>query len=104
MSQWFACGLVWQHALQALTTYMAELSKWGAADRKDDAMIAKLQELCSLSQCTAFESQLCRSLRKDAALVQEAVVRYCGIYAAVPGSSVLPQLWDAAQEHLAKAK
>ncbi len=90
-------------ASEAVAAYTAELTKWHAMDRKNVDLLAQATQLQELSQATAFESQLCRSLRKSAESIGEAVLRYKGLYAGVPQDMVLPQLWEAAEEYMKAA-
>jgi hypothetical protein len=86
----------------ALDTYDQELAKWGAEAMRDDGLVTKLNETSDFAQVTAFESHLCRCLRKPVEAQLESVQKYMTLFASVPSSAVLPQLWKAAQDILAK--
>ncbi len=86
---------------EAVEAYMAELTKWNAAAKKDTALIDRATTLGAASQVTHFEAQLARSLKKEdpkdkLASVTNSTTRY----AAVPSMSVCGQLWEGAQKVL----
>jgi hypothetical protein len=83
-------------AHQALTDFKVELDKWGIDQKKDDvvAAVGKGEALARALQATAFESHLCRCLKKEAGSAQiESLTKYFVKYASVSSDDVVPQLW-----------
>jgi hypothetical protein len=73
-----------------------ELSRYGIILEGDDPLIVEAEQVITDSQRTAFESHLCRSLRKAPEHQVEALRKYMALYAAVPPTSILTALWNAA--------
>jgi hypothetical protein len=83
---------------QALKSYRSELAKYSAEGNIDDKLVKQVEKIIDDSQRTAFESQLCRALKKPPELQHVAVQKYAGLYAStVPPSTIVPVLWQAAQ-------
>jgi hypothetical protein len=85
---------------EAESKYITELAKWNSPASKKEELIAQSTALKAQTQATALESQLCRALKKAPELQKESCEKYLGLYASVPQSAVLKQLWDAAQKIL----
>ena len=89
------------HALelhQAVKKYKDEIAKLGEDSLESAAFLKRAEECANNLQLTAFESQLVRSLRKeDAEERKKAIVKYVGIYATVPPSTVSKLLMDEAK-------
>ena len=88
------------YLIEAVAVYQAELVKYSAVNLKVDAVIQEAQEAIASAQCTAFESQLCRCLRKDKSEQPGALRKYLAMYADVPPGQVQKHLWAAAQKTL----
>ncbi len=79
-----------------------ELSRVGGDALIKTELITAAMLISDNSQLTLFESQLCRSLKKDKGLVAEACHKYCAPYASVPPVSVQQVLYQAAQKEAKK--
>ena len=85
--------------IKALKKYNSELVKFNNLAPENDALVTSTREVMALTQCTAFESQICRSLaKKDKDAKVLAIKKYLVLFASVPSASVLPQLWNEAQK------
>ncbi len=82
-----------------MKSYRSELAKYGV-DKVNQDLLSAVEVVQSHSQCTAFESHLARVLKKDPSLQAEGITKYVGMFANVPPSDVLPQLWQASQNAL----
>jgi hypothetical protein len=86
-----------RRARQAASDFNAEMDKWAIVGKGQDLILAA-EKVGNACQVTAFESQLCRSLKKESGPSQkEAVTKYFSKYATVLSTDVLPQLWSAGQ-------
>ena len=87
---------------KAMTNYKNDLIKYGLGAPPEE-VVNEVQAIADLSQCTAYEVHLARSLnKKDATEKKTAVLKYMALFAHVPTSSVQPTLLKAAQEVAAK--
>ena len=85
---------------QAEKTYRTECATWGVTTESGE-LLAEAAAVSAASQCTVLESHLCRALKKvDKASRVESVQKYLGLFANVSPSTVVPQLWSAAQKVL----
>ena len=72
--------------------------KFAATKSKDEKLVAEAQEVIRSAQTTAFESQICRSLKKDASEQQSSLKKYMSIYADVSPTRVQKHLWAEVQK------
>ena len=80
----------------AWRVFKLEVSKYGVTKYKEGLELC-MDEVVLLSQTTSFESQLCRSLKKPLAEQTSSITKYMALYAHVPPTAVLPQIWLRAQ-------
>jgi hypothetical protein len=80
--------------------YRAECAKFGAMALVDDTVCKKAEEVGKACDVTAFESHLCRSLKKEEAEKGDSIAKYASLFAHVPTADVEPHLWAAADVFL----
>ena len=83
--------------VQALTEYTVALDRMGLGNELDAALIKRSADVTALSLATAFESYLCRSLRKPEGERAKKVAKYVRAYGNVDSRLVCRQLWDGAK-------
>ena len=81
---------------KSISAYKVECARYGVTDLKTN-LIEVAEKLGELSQVTAFESQLCRCLKKPEVEQQASILKYLGLYAHVVFSDVQPLLYKRAQ-------
>jgi hypothetical protein len=77
---------------KAWKAYKAEVAKYGVTTYRAGLEQA-VTDMATLSQTSAFESQLIRSLCKPLAEQTASITKYLKLYAHVPPDKVLPQIW-----------
>ncbi len=70
----------------------------------NELLLQEATAVSDTSQTSAFESQICRCLSKEAGLQKASLLKYAAMFATVQADQVLPQLWDAMQLVLKDAK
>ena len=83
---------------KAIQAYNAELVKFAATRHKDEKLVAEAKEVILSAQTTAFESQICRSLKKGQSEQQGSLKKYMSMYADVPPTKVQKHLWAEVQK------
>jgi hypothetical protein len=85
-----------------LKNYRSELARYGAQSLEVSELVKLVGDICTDSQRTYFESQLCRCLRKQPPANKEKALQYKSVFAHVPSSSIQPLLWETIEKLLAE--